>query len=302
MVTSIPKEVAFAGLGRLRIVVLAIAALLMLILLAGARVIARTDRRRRESERQFQSRDRELARVLESTDDGFVSIDGAGAITAWSAQSEKLYGWVASELLGRRLSDTVLPAAAAEPVAGKRVEMVARHRDGHEIPVEVGLWAHDGGEGFSAFVVDITDRVAIQAELASARDEAMEASRLKSEFLANMSHEIRTPMNGVIGMTGLLLDTDLDADAARVRRDRARLGRGAARPSSTTSSTSPRSRPGKLDARDVDLRPATVVEEVARAARRRGRRRRASSSRAVIDPTLPAALARRPRAAAPGAR
>lgn len=164
--------------------------------------------------------------IVESAHDSFVAIDETGKIVDWNPAAETTFGWTRSEALGRMLVDTIVRAEDRQVyldglkdlfrsdfavLAGKRLEQTARHRDGHEIPVEFTISAIPTSRGLTlnAFLRDRTTQMLAESAIADARDAALDASRLKSDFLANMSHEIRTPMNGVIGMAGFLLDTEL---------------------------------------------------------------------------------------------
>jgi two-component system sensor histidine kinase/response regulator len=167
--------------------------------------------------------------VVQTALDAVVGMSADGRITDWNSQAERMFGYTAAEAVGRPMSQTIIPEAFREPheaglrryqatgiskIINNRIEIKALRRDGEEIPVELAVTAIRNGDEttFCAFVRDITDRLQAAENLKRAKEAAEQASSAKSEFLANMSHEIRTPMNGILGMTELLLDTELNAE------------------------------------------------------------------------------------------
>jgi PAS domain S-box-containing protein len=197
-----------------------------------------------------------LAAVLHAaTTVAIIATNTDGLLTLFNPGAERLLGWTAEEVIGKKSAlDFILKNEIEERAAelgrrlGKRIRglgyfaELARQgiheerpwthvrKDGSYVPAKLAVAAlHDANSEISGFMgvsKDLTERRRYEQELIRAREAAEDASRTKSEFLANISHEIRTPLNAILGLTELAMGTALSPEQREYLAGIQESGRG----------------------------------------------------------------------------
>jgi len=168
---------------------------------------------------------RELAASVEQAEEAILTVDLERQVTSWNLGASRLFGRPAEDVLGRPVAKVFDGEAVdTDPLATHlietrppgRLEFTLTRAEGATVVVAASaspLQDQAGRDtGYIVVARDVTTIKAAERALQQAKEAAEAANKAKAEFLATMSHEIRTPMNGIMGMTELLLGSDLTHD------------------------------------------------------------------------------------------
>jgi PAS domain S-box-containing protein len=184
--------------------------------------------------------------IIDMSLDAFIQMDEQGSVLEWNAQAGTLFGRPRAEALGQKFNDLIIPAAlragfwaglerlvrtGEAPVIGRRLEMDALRRDGQKIKIELAITVLRRREGyvFNAFIRDLTEKDAIEAQLRQAQK--LEAL---GQLTGGVAHDFNNLLTVVVGNLEMLLrrlktvaaaggDLDMPANAALRAANRAAM-------------------------------------------------------------------------------
>ncbi|MFV1966030.1 MAG: response regulator [Pirellulaceae bacterium] len=185
---------------------------------------------RMQAEGQLRESEARKRAVLESAMDCIFFLDEKGVVVEVNRAALKTLHCRREDVMGRALVDILVAPSSQErfresfsrylgegevgSMLGRRVEVMMMRKSGERFIAEVATQPIPLKEsaGFAVFLRDITKRKRQEQALFDAKNAAEAASQAKSLFVANMSHEIRTPLHTIIGVTDLLLDSELPTE------------------------------------------------------------------------------------------
>lgn len=145
--------------------------------------------------------------ILETANDAYIAIDPHSRVLDWNRRAEELFGWSADEAVGRPLTELIIPERFHDehrrgieryrrtgegPVLFERIDLPARHREGHELATEATIWPSPDGDGerFNAFLRDIRGRQRMERDVQLLQ---------RVTFAANATSDVEIALTRAIG-------------------------------------------------------------------------------------------------------